>query len=170
MLYFIPVHKFLFNFFITFLRDSEFALNMEPWEENIRALFKRLCSNNFLPACFYTLIHLTYFEYFIKIFEILSISPQFLLFDMVRCLPDQNKSLNYIKKNLNYYLQYRSKWKCEKCNITPIPVSFFYYSLRFPFFILKIDQNLSILTSVFLFSFYFFFRILKWKAVSVLCW
>lgn len=42
-----------------------------------------------------------YFEYFIKIFEILSISPQFLLFDMARCLHNQNKIPNYIKKNLN---------------------------------------------------------------------
>lgn len=92
MLYFIPVH-FLFNFFITYLRDSEFALNMEPWEENIQTLFKRFCSNNFLPACFYTLIHLTYFEYFIKILEILSIFPQFLLFDMGRQKPKLYKNL-----------------------------------------------------------------------------
>lgn len=55
--------------------------------------------------------------------------------------PKQNP--NYIKKKPQYYLQYRSKWKCKKSNITPILVSVSYYSLRFPFLILTIDQNLT---------------------------
>lgn len=128
VLYFIPVHKFLFNFFITFSRDFEHRF----LKDSVLILF--------LPACFYTLMHLTHLEYFIKILQILS---QFLMFDMVRWLPNQNKSSNYIlKKNLLITCNIEASESGTACNITPIPVPFVYYFLRFPFFILKIDQNL----------------------------
>lgn len=138
VLYFIPVHKVLFNFFITFLRDYEFALNMEHWEEKIQALFKRFCSNNFLPACFYTLIHLTYFEYFIKIIEILSISPNSYCSTWVDVYQTKTKAQLY--KNLKITCNIEASESVK--NVIQL-LYFAYYSLRFPFLILKIDQNLT---------------------------
>lgn len=134
--------------------------------KNIQAFFKRFCSNSFLPACFYTLIHLTYFEYF-KILEMSSSPPpppiRFLLFDIGRCIPNQNKNPNYIKLDITCNIE--ESESDTACNITPIPVSFVHYSLRFPFFILKIDQNFTDINI--LFCFYFFPQNIEMKSTSI---